>query len=204
MTVDNLKDMYEVKKWSTIKISKELKCDDESVRKALKRYGIKIRSRSEAGKIKSISPEERERLKTHFAKLNLNKMGADHPSWKGGRYVDSYGYVTRRIDGRTIKEHRYVMEQHIGRKLFPWEEVNHINFDKQDNRIDNLEVYVNEHKRTDVIARKRQISSSKIIRLSPEQVKAYKKISGFKTTGSAEMQISSEEAWDLFEKLIKP
>ena len=36
--------------------------------------------------------------------------------------------------------HRHVMEQHIGRKLSSTEQVNHINGDRHDNRIENLEI----------------------------------------------------------------
>ncbi len=155
LTESNLRNLYENYKWSTIKISKYLNCNDESVRQALRRHGIAIRSRSDAAKIKDIKPEERKRLKTHFEKLNLNKMGKDHPSWKGGRYIDSYGYVIRRIDGKVIKEHRHVMEKHLGRKLEPWEEVNHKNLNKQDNSLGNLEVIYSEHKHKDYIARQK-------------------------------------------------
>lgn len=49
----------------------------------------------------------------------------DHP------YCDSKGY---------IREHRLVMEKHIGRILEPDEVVHHINHDKLDNRIENLEI----------------------------------------------------------------
>lgn len=202
MTEANLRRMYEDNKWSTIRIAKELNCNDESVRRAMQRYGIIIRSKSEALKLRKLTPEHKAKMIATMMRLHKGKFGAAHPSWKGGRYIDSYGYVIRRIDGKTVKEHRYIMEQHIGRKLFSWEEVNHINFDKQDNSLENLEVCINEHKRRDMIARKRQRSSDKIIKLTPEQAKAYAEMSGFENDGNVEIRLSSDEVWDLFEKLV--
>jgi len=58
---------------------------------------------------------------------------------KGGGYTDTEGY--RRIGKQKV--HRMVMEQILGRKLLPHENVHHKNGDRQDNAPDNLELWVN-------------------------------------------------------------
>lgn len=57
------------------------------------------------------------------------------------KYIDKNGYV--RISGhgdRTNLEHRYVMEQHLKRRLGSNEVVHHKDEDKTNNELSNLEV----------------------------------------------------------------
>lgn len=53
------------------------------------------------------------------------------------------GYITVYVsDGRRMGEHRFVMEQVLDRKLAPEENVHHKNGRRDDNRPDNLELWV--------------------------------------------------------------
>lgn len=62
-------------------------------------------------------------------------------NWKGGRRVHEDGYVLIRLeDGSEVYEHRYVMEQKLGRKLDTHEHVHRKDEDKQNNDPFNLEL----------------------------------------------------------------
>lgn len=65
----------------------------------------------------------------------------NHPNWKGGRYIDTCGYIQVRVGlNNYVREHRLVIERHLGKSLIDGECVHHINGDKTDNRLENLEL----------------------------------------------------------------
>jgi len=82
------------------------------------------------------------KAKWQYENLHLE----NNPSWKGGRFLRSDGYVAVRVGENYELEHRMVMSNHIGRPLRSDEHVHHLNEIKDDNRIENLElVGIGEH-----------------------------------------------------------
>jgi hypothetical protein len=78
---------------------------------------------------------------TNYCKYCLK--GSKHPNYTGG-YLNADGYrviPTGKGAGKTILEHRAVMEEYLGRKLEGDENVHHINGVRDDNRIENLELW---------------------------------------------------------------
>ena len=81
------------------------------------------------------------------------KFGPLNPNWGDGTRMtkkDGYRLILNKAHPRQTKsgyipEHILIMEQHLGRFLFPAETVHHKNGVKDDNRLDNLELWASSH-----------------------------------------------------------
>lgn len=86
-----------------------------------------------------------------LAKVHLAKYLPIYGFKKSGKPKRKYNLYTKTLDGRRIRTHRYVMEQHLARPLESWEHVHHIDGNTYNNQINNLVILTNsEHQKVEI------------------------------------------------------
>jgi len=155
LTKNFLKKEYLTNKKSAQEIGITFKIPRITIVRYLKKFKIELRNASEQNSMNRLK-------ETHdITKCNCcickTKRGeykeTNHPSYVEGKrhrldsYIEIkvYNYSSTKKDGYMF-EHRYVMEQYLGRYLTLKEVVHHINGIKNDNRIENLMLFSSESK----------------------------------------------------------
>lgn len=121
----------------------------------------KCTARERAKKIDLNSFIHKENCKCHRCRIGKGYfLGDKNPMWNGGRKVLKSGYIYVWIgpnnefssmcskydkNSHYVMEHRLVMAKHIGRPLTKKETVHHLNGIRDDNRIENLELWSSNH-----------------------------------------------------------
>lgn len=129
---------------------------DEAIAWACERYRAGVSQQAIADILGVSQPSVSNRLIQQGVVARVRKRRAAHHSWKGGRIALPRGYVGVKATSSDrefctpnssgyVAEHRLVMGRAIGRPLEAHETVHHINGDKTDNRLENLQLRSGNH-----------------------------------------------------------
>jgi hypothetical protein len=165
-----LEDLYFVQRLTGSELVQRFRCSKDTLRKWFRQYGLAFRPKSsdmtgqkrglltvqeklrcdsrgalwlcrcECGNERIVNTSALARTKDCGAEEH--RRGVNHHGWRGGRWIEQNGYVKINVDNRYMAEHRHVMEQMLGRPLHPYENVHHKNGVRDDNRPENLELWV--------------------------------------------------------------
>jgi len=121
------------------------------------RWVALIRNTPRATRCQACSNKRPEKV-AKMLEHRIMPRGEKSASWKGGRFIDRWGYVQISLPlgdfflqmvkaNGYVLEHRLVIAKHLGRVLQSWEIVHHKNGIRDDNRLENLELAssVSEH-----------------------------------------------------------
>ena len=142
--LEKFKQLFYEERYTIKEIAKYFNTAFSSVSTFRIRHNLPVRGWANGSPMKGKKHSIASRKKMSKSLKGKNR-GKDNYLWKGGKYIGSDGYRWIYSESKYkenkypyIKEHRYVMSQKLGRKLFDYEIVHHINGNKLDNRIENL------------------------------------------------------------------
>ena len=151
---------YSLKHYMKYKEENNIKTIKKRVAKDEQPYGNCVECKKEFPyKWKRICWDYRQR----FCGSECRRKSNSKIHFKGG-HVNEQGYVVTTVLGRPTSVHRLVMEQHLGRKLKKNETVHHIDGNRQNNKLSNLELRIGHHGKHQRLEDLHKIHSSDYIR----------------------------------------
>lgn len=130
----------------------------EDNKKIIEQMWDKGCSRNEILECINVGHEILDRWLIEIGKNPKNRFATreNHPMWKGGKRINGHGYVeillskddpfycmTNSID--YVLEHRYVMAKHLNKVLYKCHSIHHIDGNRANNNINNLELRTGSH-----------------------------------------------------------
>lgn len=135
-----LRDLYYKKKLSYRDIGDKFGKTESYAKYWFKKYKLQPRTNNEACLIRCKNkPQTNPGRKDMPKKYNYRE---EHHNYKGG-YIRKDGYRVISVDGEQRLEHRHIWEQHYQKPIPLGYQIHHINYNKLDNRIENLECLSN-------------------------------------------------------------